>query len=167
MSKQLLIASISSALATAVSDPSFKPCVSDVEPYEGEGGLFSITGYVGIRAPIEPVAGFEVTHIDMNFECIFHNCTADHNTATYEGDPSDYELRFSEMDNNLFWANHADPKNADWQYQSDLNLSYYETCEISKAVLTKLFAEMSAEQKKSMLTYIYNVLKTQSTMQET
>lgn len=165
MSKQLLTSTILSAISLAVLDPSFKPKVSDLEPYAADNGLFSIVGFVGIAAPINPVAGYDASHIEMRFECRFHNCKADRNTATYSGDPNDYELFFGELDDNLFFANQVKPSGRrDWQYQEGLNLTYHETCEISKAVFTQFFADISIEQKKALLLQVYKVLSIRSPM---
>lgn len=161
--KQMAISAISAAIAQKLSDKTFIPSVTSLEPYEQEDGLFSITGVVGIRTKIDAVSGLDATHVDAVFECLFKDCTINKKALEYAGSSDNYEFVIGELDHNLTLATTTGtPDVNDWRYQECSDPSSKDRSDITKAALSQALACLEVSRKKELLAGIFEMLKKDS-----
>lgn len=154
--RQLLISALASAFAIKFSQGFDDDCAAFAPHTQGDD---KITLYSGpsVATTFEPISGISATNASITFEIEFKNCTFNHKTENYEWDGQDYGLRFGEYAENLSFANCVGAAgDKDWTANCIKDFGEEDDVAVSKAVLQKVFAVLSEEDKTAFLRAVFN-----------
>lgn len=155
--KQQLVSALSVAFTSIINAESIhdRSPISDYEPLE-VGEKYTVFAGPAFRTAFEPVEGIDSKHADIMFEIQFHGCTYDKEQGGFSWDGKDYEFNFGNYQDNLMLATGDNPSEDDWYDNiGDFDIDDLEDTELSKAILTPLFAKMSDEVKNKFLMAVF------------
>lgn len=155
--KQKLSAALTTAFAKIIHADTIhdRSSISDYEPLEVDG-KYTIFAGPSFRATFEPVEGVNAKAADIMLEIQFHGCTYDKESNVFSWDGKEHEFVFGNFLDNLMLVSIDNPSEEDWYEEvAELDIDNLEDAELTKAILTPLFANMSDDVKNKFLMAVF------------
>lgn len=156
--KKSLAAALIGAFSKVIHADSIhdRSSISDYEPLEESGGRYTVFAGPSFKTAFEPVDGVDAKAADIMFEIQFQGCTYDKEQNLFSWDGKEHEFVFGNFMNNLMLVSMSNPSEEDWYEEEGLvGIDDLEDTEITKAILTPLFANMGENEKNNFLMAVF------------